>query len=100
MNRRGFLKFLASVPLIRHIPLAKRIYGDGTDGDLTLTENQILPHDKWASYTGGGGGAGGGGGIVIIITGSTALTVTANGGHGGNDLTASGSAGSSGSSSV
>lgn len=75
MNRRSFLKFLSAIPIIRHIPLPRRlVYGSGNDGDIVL-----LPGNKWVSpYTaikmmGGGGGAGG---LIVVFPNDVARTIT------------------------
>lgn len=79
MNRRGFLKFLASIPVIRDVKLPAKLYGDGFTGNTTLTPA------SWKKYSelnlGGGGGGGGAGGHVVFIVGKLEdLKVTANGG--------------------
>ena len=85
MNRRGFLRLLAAIPVIRHVPLPRRIYGDG---DLALTNNQTLsPHQAkqyWDSL-GGGGGGGGSGGLCMIIKSVGDLKVEARGGGAGEN---------------
>lgn len=80
MNRRSFLRLLAAVPVLRHVPLPRRLYGDGA---LTIPGNEMLSPSWWkkcdeASW--GGGGGGGGGAIIVMYTRGT-LTVSANGGH-------------------
>lgn len=90
MNRRGFLKMLAAIPGIRHIPLPAKLYGSGSDGDLTLSDNKTLSPYQAMEYIGGaggvggdgvgGGGGGGVGGIIIMVGKIEDLKVTANGG--------------------
>ncbi|MGH8897931.1 MAG: hypothetical protein ACRDZ4_13145 [Egibacteraceae bacterium] len=73
MNRRGFLKFLASIPLVRHVPLPARwAYGSGNDGDVVLTDRWISPF-RATRALGGGGGAGAGG-LIIVVTGKITTT--------------------------
>lgn len=81
MDRRGFLRLLAAIPVIRHIPLPKSIYGSGLDGDLILTKNQTLSPYQWRNYGGGGagGGGGGGGGFIVIFKNVTTAQITATG---------------------
>jgi hypothetical protein len=85
MNRRGFLRFLAAVPLLKHIPLpARMVYGSGNDGDIVLGGAKWVSPYKAISYGGGGGGGGGGGCLIIIKNVSTKIELTAKGGTGGN----------------
>ncbi len=72
MNRRSFLRVLAAIPIIRHIPLPKKIYGD----ELTLTANATLSPLAYKKYTDLNLG-----GIVILISSKVStLKVTAEGG--------------------
>ena len=50
MDRRGFMKILSAIPFIGNIFAPKPIFGNGHDGDLTLTPNQTLPPERWKSY--------------------------------------------------
>lgn len=83
MNRRSFLRMLAAVPVLRHMPLPRSIYGDG-DGTLTIPGNEMLSPHKWKKFDeiswGGSGGGGGGAGHMIVICTKGDITVSANGG--------------------
>jgi hypothetical protein len=82
MNRRGFLKFLAAIPVIRHVPLPKGIFGSGNDGDITLTGRAVISPYEWKNY---GGGGGGGGSVFVYCKTAKNITITARGGNGGDD---------------
>lgn len=80
MNRRGFLRLLAAIPIIRDIPFVTPLDGP------KFSSNQRISPAEWTRRTrhGGGGGGGGSGGIVIVIMEpATTLTITAEGGAGG-----------------
>jgi len=91
MNRRGFLRILAALPVIRHIPLPKKLFGDG-DSTLHLESGscsaahwkqyQELNLNGWKLGDGGGGAGGWGQRMFIIFPEGGEIKVTANGGRG------------------
>lgn len=83
-TRRGFLRFLAAVPVLNRIPLPAKLYGDGFDGNATISPLY------WKKYEdlnlngyklGDGGGAAGGAGTIARIIMGEELKVTANSGQ-------------------
>jgi len=80
MNRRGFLKLLAAIPVIRDIPMIPVM---GSTGDTRFTSAR--KYDGGAGgCAGDGGGGGGAGGLCIVIQNMSAIpfSVTAQGGTG------------------
>lgn len=78
MNRRSFLKFLSAIPVIRNIPLPRRlVYGCGNDGDVVLLGNKwVSPHTAIKMMGGGGaGGDGFPGGLIVVFPQDAARTI-------------------------